>query len=78
MFSLVTLLCFGIFGSGVHNGFITMSVSRKESFYRLDTKKSNTVKLGYNELGYNELPVIASQKKSLVGLGDLTLLFSWL
>jgi hypothetical protein len=38
----------------------------------------NTVKLGYNELGYNELPVIANKKMSLVGLGDLTSLFSWL
>ena len=38
----------------------------------------DTVKLVYNELGYNELPIIANKKKSLVGLGDLTSLFSWL
>jgi hypothetical protein len=40
--------------------------------------KTNTVKLGYNDLGYNELSLIANKKLSLVGLGNFTILFSWL
>ncbi len=45
--------------------------------------KVNTVELGYNELGYNELgyselPVKANKKLYLVGLGEVSLVFSWL